>query len=198
MPRHTKIPPVKPPEVGLLLMDASLKPIYANAQAVQILAYPEHSRNMRSVGSFLSNKIRSMVPNGDFSTRSYFPTELVSGSRRYLCRTFQVNSHRGNSSRPTVAMLLERVSCGSVDLSKVCQQYSLTPRERQAVEFLIQGLTGKEIASRMRISPNTVKAFIRLVMIKMGVSTRSGIMGRIIGTQPLLDRPGVASPSLRD
>ena len=198
MPRHTKTAPIKPAEVGLLLMDSSLKPIYANAQAVHILAYPEHSRNMRSVGSFLSKKVRSMVSNGEFSTHSHFPTELVSGSRRYLCRTFLVNAHRGNSSRPTVAMLLERVPGGSVDLSKVCQQYSLTQRERQAVEFLIQGLTGKEIASRMRISPNTVKAFVRLVMIKMGVSTRSGIMGKIIRTQPFLDRPGVASPSLRD
>ena len=30
------------------------------------------------------------------------------------------------------------------------------------------------------ISPNTVKALLRVVMIKMGVSTRSGIVGKII------------------
>jgi len=33
----------------------------------------------------------------------------------------------------------------------------------------------------MGISPNTVKAFIRLVMVKMKVSTRSGIIGKIVG-----------------
>jgi hypothetical protein len=33
----------------------------------------------------------------------------------------------------------------------------------------------------MSISPNTVKAFIRLVMVKMNVSTRSGIIGKIVG-----------------
>jgi DNA-binding CsgD family transcriptional regulator len=33
----------------------------------------------------------------------------------------------------------------------------------------------------MKISPNTVKAFIRLVMVKMSVSTRSGIIGKIVG-----------------
>jgi DNA-binding CsgD family transcriptional regulator len=46
---------------------------------------------------------------------------------------------------------------------------------------LLEGLTSKEIADRMGISPNTVKAFIRLVMVKMNVSTRSGIIGRIVG-----------------
>jgi DNA-binding CsgD family transcriptional regulator len=48
---------------------------------------------------------------------------------------------------------------------------------------LLQGLTSKEIAARMSISPNTVKAFLRLVMVKMGVSTRSGIVGRVVGPQ---------------
>jgi DNA-binding CsgD family transcriptional regulator len=42
---------------------------------------------------------------------------------------------------------------------------------------LIQGLTNKEIAGRMNISPNTVRVFIRMVMGKLGVSTRSGIVG---------------------
>jgi Bacterial regulatory proteins, luxR family len=48
------------------------------------------------------------------------------------------------------------------------------------VEFLLSGLSSKEIADRMKISPNTVKATLRVVMIKMGVSTRSGIVGKII------------------
>ena len=43
----------------------------------------------------------------------------------------------------------------------------------------MQGLTSKEIAVRMKISPNTVKAFLRLVMVKMKVSTRSGIAGKL-------------------
>jgi DNA-binding CsgD family transcriptional regulator len=62
------------------------------------------------------------------------------------------------------------------------EQFALTERERETVELLLQGLTSKEIAIRMNISPNTVKAFLRLVMVKMGVSTRSGIVGRVVGS----------------
>ena len=57
------------------------------------------------------------------------------------------------------------------------ESFHLTEREREVVELLIQGLTNKEIAGRMNISPNTVRAFIRMVMGKLGVSTRSGIVG---------------------
>ena len=44
----------------------------------------------------------------------------------------------------------------------------------------MHGFTSKEIAARMKISPNTVKAFLRLIMLKLRVSTRSGIVGRIL------------------
>jgi DNA-binding CsgD family transcriptional regulator len=81
-----------------------------------------------------------------------------------------------------VALLLERNTTSSLVLEEIAKQFDLTQRERETVELLLQGLTSKEIASRMAISPNTVKAFLRLVMVKMGVSTRSGIVGRIAGS----------------
>jgi DNA-binding CsgD family transcriptional regulator len=66
-------------------------------------------------------------------------------------------------------------------VTELGEQFDLTARERETVEYLLQGLTSKEIAVRMQISPNTVKAFLRLVMVKMGVSTRSGIVGKMVG-----------------
>ena len=65
-------------------------------------------------------------------------------------------------------------------LHDLAARFKLTDREQEAVEHLANGLTSKEIAQRMRISPNTVKTFLRFVMIKMGVTTRSGVIGKII------------------
>jgi DNA-binding CsgD family transcriptional regulator len=82
-------------------------------------------------------------------------------------------------------VLLERDASSSYSaLEEVSEQFDLTQRERETVEFLLQGLTSKEIATRMQISPNTVKAFLRLVMVKMKVSTRSGIAGKLAGSRP--------------
>jgi len=63
---------------------------------------------------------------------------------------------------------------------KFCQNYHLSQREGETVRFLIEGLTNKEIAARMGISPDTVKVFLRLAMMKMGVSSRTGIMSKFI------------------
>lgn len=76
--------------------------------------------------------------------------------------------------------MIERKSNEAVTIADVSGRFGLTAREQETVEFLREGFTSKEIAQRMKISPNTVKAFIRLVMVKMGVSTRSGIVGKIV------------------
>jgi len=62
----------------------------------------------------------------------------------------------------------------------VSERFHLTPREQEVVQYLVEGLTTKEIAVRLEISPNTVKAFLHSVMIKMGVSTRSGVVGKAL------------------
>ena len=77
--------------------------------------------------------------------------------------------------------MLERRSNESAKVNEISERFGLTAREQETVKYLVEGLTSKEIAQRMKISPNTVKAFLRLVMLKMNVSTRSGILGRIVG-----------------
>jgi len=56
----------------------------------------------------------------------------------------------------------------------------MTPRETETVDFLVQGLGTNQIASRMGISPNTAKAFLRSVMIKVGAEYRHGIIAKML------------------
>jgi DNA-binding CsgD family transcriptional regulator len=179
----TKATPAHAPSTGFVLVDSSLRPIYANAEAVKILAYPENPRKTRFVERLLVDQVRAIIHKQQGEPESSFRTQLTSGRRRYLCRLYSLTPHSKKSSGPAMALLLER-SLRSFDLFQVAGEFNLTQREREAVEFVAQGLTSKEIANRMRISPNTVKAFLRLVMIKTGVSTRSGIVGKFLMNQP--------------
>jgi len=95
-----------------------------------------------------------------------------------------VDSQAKDPAHPSIAILLERGPSGLVSLSQVSQQFNLTQREREVLEYLLQGLSSKEIANRMNISCNTVKAFLRLIMIKTGVSSRSAIVEKVIMTHP--------------
>jgi DNA-binding CsgD family transcriptional regulator len=78
-----------------------------------------------------------------------------------------------------MALLIERNPV-SGDLFAIAEKFNLTRREYEAVQHLALGMTSKEIAARMGISPNTVKAFLRLAMIKTGVTNRSGIIGKFL------------------
>jgi DNA-binding CsgD family transcriptional regulator len=164
---------------GFLLMDSSLSPISFNNEAIEILSYPGKPANLKRQGGFLNGKICSSLISQRPSGASPFVTEFRSGKRRYFCRAFVVHS-RAKDPHPSIAVLLERGPSGLVSLSQISQQFNLTQRERESLEYLLQGLSSKEIANRMNISPNTVKAFLRLIMIKTGASSRSAVVGKVI------------------
>jgi DNA-binding NarL/FixJ family response regulator len=49
----------------------------------------------------------------------------------------------------------------------------LSPREREAIEFIAAGLTNKEVASRMGVSMSTVKGYMADIFRKTGASNRT-------------------------
>ena len=168
---------------GFLLLDASLQPIYSNEEAQAILTYPGVSSEDKGFDNFLQSRIRSLIPsNGDHNGLSptQFLNEVASGKRCYQLRAFSVKSNLGNRRGPAVALLLERNHRGALNLERVARKFRLTPREKETVDLLLQDLSTKQIASRMDISANTAKAFLRYVMIKVGAENRTGIIGRIL------------------
>jgi DNA-binding CsgD family transcriptional regulator len=172
---------------GFLVLDSSMNPIFVNQAAARILLHPQAVEKQRKLNDLLASKIRCTLWSGGSSSARGLVTKFQSGRRLYLCRAFRV--HALADSQPSVAVLLERGSAGSISLIQVSETFHLTTREQEVLQHLLEGgLTSKEIAARMGISPNTVKAFLRLIMLKMGVSTRSGIVGKAITTKTLSRR----------
>jgi len=60
----------------------------------------------------------------------------------------------------------------------------LTKREREVLHCLVQGLTNKEIATKLFITPNTVKRHIKAIFVKLEVNTRSAVVAQVRATQP--------------
>jgi DNA-binding CsgD family transcriptional regulator len=167
---------------GFLVLDSALNPIFVNQAAARILLHPQEVEKQRNLNELLLSKIRSTLWSAGSSSAHGLVSKFQSGRRLYLCRAFRVNALA--DSPLSVAVLFERGSAGSVSLIQVSERFHLTTREQEVLQYLLEGgLTSKEIALRMGISPNTVKAFLRLIMLKMGVSTRSGIVGKAITTK---------------
>jgi DNA-binding CsgD family transcriptional regulator len=179
-----------PARPGLIVVDESLSVVGSNSEALQILTFPEQPEKIQHLDLWLSRKIRSIF----VERRPPFRVveDFRSAKRTYRCRTFPLGftlphqngsrPHNGSShSSEMVIVMLERRNSEALTITELSERFGLTTREQETVKYLFEGLTSKEIAERMQISPNTVKAFSRLVMVKMNVSTRSGIIGKIVG-----------------
>jgi len=170
---------------GFLLMDSSLRLLSFNAEAVEILNYPDKLANLTQANALLAAKIRSTLVSGQARGETPFVTEFQSGRRRYFCRAFSMDLFDKDPSHPSIAVLLERGPSGLLPLSLASQQFNLTQREQEVLEYLLQGLSSKAIANRMNLSPNTVKAFLlRMTMIKTGVCSRSAMVVKLILARP--------------
>lgn len=168
---------------GLLLVGPRRELIACNSEAVNILVYPNKPDKPQDLRLLVAAKI----PIDQFSKGSQLKTvEFMSGRRRYRCTAHPLEIH--GKSPVTTAFLLHRCPSTELMLFGISARYNLTARERETTGYLLHGLTSKEIAQQMNISPNTVKAFMRLVMTKMGVTTRAGIVGRMAGIDVEPDR----------
>jgi len=166
---------------GLVLVDEALNLVAANFEAAQILAFPEPAEKLGSFDGWLTKKILTSLVDRKIRNRPKFVNEFRSVNRTYVCRAFPLSTNGNGGGGPTTAILLERKSNGKGTVAEISQRFGLTAREQETMQLLAEGLCSKEIAVRMNISPNTVKAFVHLVMVKMGVSTRTGIIGKMVG-----------------
>ena len=66
-------------------------------------------------------------------------------------------------------------------INDVCEQYKLTPRERELMELIYAGMSNKEIAETLFLSESTVKTHIYNIFIKLEVKNRVGVICIING-----------------
>lgn len=50
---------------------------------------------------------------------------------------------------------------------------ALSPREKEILDLLIEGLKNKEIAEKLYIQPNTIKTHMRNIINKTGIDSRT-------------------------
>jgi DNA-binding NarL/FixJ family response regulator len=159
-------------------VDHSFSPLYVSECSLRILTYPNFEPE---VGGNVQRRLRSILGAEEYADDLSPAVSFLSGRRLYLCRSILLRYCLETSGAPKVAFVLERQYSGwSTALCDASKRFNLSQRETETVQLLVYGLTTKEIASRMNVSPNTIKQFVRFVMSKMGVSTRAGVLGKIV------------------
>ena len=170
--------PARLPEDGIIVTDLSLTPLASDRGAAAILAIANR-RQECSLG--LPPEVVETYRGCKPGEMSSLTSSFFGGKFRYKCRAYAIEPGNGPIRQPMLAFIFQR-DPSSLDesIAQVAAHYGLTERERQVLKGISAGLTSKELASRMAISPNTVKAFLRLMMGKMGVATRAGLVGKLL------------------
>lgn len=66
----------------------------------------------------------------------------------------------------------------------------LSAREREVVQYLAAGMTNREIAKALRLSPHTVKNYLFRIFDKLGVSTRTELLFLTMNGSRSMGSPG--------
>jgi DNA-binding CsgD family transcriptional regulator len=169
-------------DVGLILTDLSFNVIAIDRGAMTILSHPGRSDvepDYRMPEEILTH-LRGRRPSEWASVKAQFRK----GKNEYICRMYLLESRNGQATEPTLAVHLEKDTSTNDAVYEAAVKYHLTEREQQVLRGISMGLATKEVATRLNISPNTVKAFLRLVMIKMGVTTRAATVAKVLHSDP--------------
>ncbi len=94
---------------GFLILDAHLKPLYADPESIRILCYPNAASNPALIDGVVAQKIASFLPRDWESLRDLSALQFKSGRRNYHCRAFVLEDHWTRYSPETkIALLMER------------------------------------------------------------------------------------------
>jgi len=166
-----------PQPAGLVLVTSRLEPIFSNRSAIQILGYPDGAPADRAA---VQQRLRTLLGTDMLATTQQIRIVFLSGRRTYICQSLVMEPLPGGDGSSVTALLLERRPRDPVAISELSRRFRLSSRESETVRHLIDGRSTKEVAARMGVSPHTVKQFVRLAMSKMGVSSRSAIVGKVL------------------
>jgi len=122
------------------------------------------------------------------TTEARFLEVFQSQRRRYAVRGVLLSPH--SSSEPKSGsghylFVLERIVPDTMNLVSRFRQYHLSPREQEVVRLLLADLSNKEIAQALGLSLNTIKGYLKLLTRKLGVSSRTGILARMLSETKL-------------
>lgn len=85
-----------------------------------------------------------------------------------------------SKGRNQILFTLERMQTGILNLPKIFRQWKLSRREQEVVQLLISDRSNKEMARDLNLSINTVKSYMKFLMRKLNVGTRSGVIGKLL------------------
>jgi DNA-binding CsgD family transcriptional regulator len=189
------------PDMGVIIVDVSLRVLALDRGAAAILNFYGGPGHRREVTHSLPKELLAFLCNAKPEDLASLKGRIHIGTTEYVCSAYFVEPHNGSWCQPGLAIHLERAALANDGVFFIATRYHLTGREEEVLRGISIGLATKDLAKKLNISPNTVKAFLRLIMMKMAVTTRAEIFAKILDCRTRLEeapRADATSGALAD
>ncbi len=130
----------------------------------------------------LDKGLDELKESGKGRTGAGFIDILQSRRRRYTVEGIILSGQPSalQQQEKQYLFILERFNPDSVNLSMIFRQWNLNHREEDIARLLLADRSNKEIAHALGLSLNTVKGYMKLLMRKIGVNSRAGIIANFL------------------
>jgi DNA-binding CsgD family transcriptional regulator len=162
---------------GMLIVDDDLKILTITPNAERWL------KELTDGAPGLPDAVRSVVAyvrqlhDGDIPDDRIPRARVRATSGRWLA--IYASRTRETDSRSTnTAVIIEDAKPSQI-APLIIDAYGLSPREAQVTRQVLQGLSTKEIASEMDVSPYTVQDYLKTIFAKVGVRSRRELVATI-------------------
>jgi pimeloyl-ACP methyl ester carboxylesterase/DNA-binding CsgD family transcriptional regulator len=165
------------PEVAARVVEAcDLIDVTEDAQRVRAPTLVLHARGDARVPVAEGRLMAALVPDARF-------VELASDNHVLL----ETEPAWTNFVRDVSAFLGVTPPAGTAAPGPSTALSELTRRERDVLRLLADGLTNKQIARRLDLSPKTVRNYVSLVLAKLGAATRTEAVAIALRAWPRAD-----------
>jgi DNA-binding CsgD family transcriptional regulator len=165
-------------EGGVLFMNATAKDMLGVDPLTQAHEKPEHQEPLPSLPPEIRRGIECFRDLLTQDARTYakpFPRVSFQGWGGYDLEFFLYCSAeelcRATRAQARIIVLLKSAK-PMLPSRAFARRFSLTARESEVLQYLIEGKARKEIAAAMHLSEDTVRSYLRSLYEKLGVTSR--------------------------
>lgn len=179
---------------GVLILDYDLRPLYCNSKGKEVCFSLSNERSEQTSGVWSGDlpipfeiarsclDLKALQKSGSHSTPTHHTgTTFVRHNERLRIESFLVQDTSRTPSTASFVVYLEN-PCETTHKrveGVIDEEQRLTNREMEIIQCVCKGLTNKEIAEELFISPVTVETHVRNIFEKMGVRNRTELAAHI-------------------
>jgi DNA-binding NarL/FixJ family response regulator len=119
--------------------------------------------------------VKGLLPYAEMETRLPHTVKIVSNGGVWVPRSL-------------LSRFMDSVLVDARNHSSVADASGISEREREVLEALLDNLSNKEIASKLKISERTVKFHVSNLLSKFGVERRQHLISRCLQVSPAVTR----------